>query len=660
MCGIAGVVGRIPRERLEASLRAMLACQVHRGPDDGGFHLLDTPGGVVGVGNRRLAVQDVSQHGHQPMFNPDTADVLVYNGEIYNAPDLRRTLEQVGHTFRGRSDTEVLLRAYEQWGTACVDRLRGMFAFAIWDARRSRLVVARDHVGMKPLYCAPLGGGGFAFASELRSLLAGGMVPFELDPRAVAGYLAYGAVQEPLSMVRGVSVLPAGSWIELDASGDVVGEERYWRLPAPEPSRVHTPHGALVEEGGALLEQAVRRHMISDVPLGVFLSSGIDSTAVLGLAGKAAPEQVKAFTVSFPDDPRVDEAAVARATAARLGVEYHECPVDGTTALRWAQQFLDSADQPTLDGLNTYIVSRAVREQRIVVALSGQGGDEVFGGYPTFRQVPRLQRWMSWARVIPSAGRVALAGGLTAMAGRTRQEKARDVAAAGADLSAIYFRYRKLLGDRELRGLGVDPARLGLTDSLHPPDRAGGDWVVPGDPVASVARLETSFYLGNVLLRDGDVYGMASSLEIRVPLLDRDLLDWAFRLPGSVLQRPGQPAKYLLREMCREYYTPEQAALRKRGFTPPYSLWMLGPLRDTVEACLAAVKRADVVAPAEVDRIYARFRQQPHHGGAWTKVWSLVALGHWLDRHHGSASPTPSTGACAAYPAGGGVMVKGS
>lgn len=639
MCGIAGIIGPIPAERLEGSLRAMLSCQVHRGPDDGGVHLVETPRGIVGLGNRRLAVQDVSQLGHQPMPNPDTGDVLAYNGEIYNAPELRRTLEQAGYSFRGHSDTEVLLRAFEHWGTGCIDRLRGMFAFAIWDARRERLVIARDHIGMKPLYHAALPGGGLAFASELRSVLAGGLVPFELDPRAVAGYLAFGAVQEPLTSARGVSVVPAGTWMEVDASGRVTAEDRFWEIPAPDPARAHAPLASLVEEGRALLEHSVKRHLISDVPLGVFLSSGIDSTAVLGMAQKVAPGQARAFTVSFPDDPRVDEASVARATAARLGVEYHECGVDQTTALRWAQGFLDSADQPTMDGLNTYIVSRAVREQGIVVALSGQGGDEVFAGYPTFRQLPRLHRWMRSARFLPAGVRGGLAAGLAAAVAPARRGKARDLAAGGAGLASLYFRYRKLVGDRELASLGVDAGRLGLTESLHLPSWGGDRWVVPGDAVASVARLETMYYLGNVLLRDGDVYGMASSLEIRVPLLDRDLMDWAYRLPGSVLQRPGAPAKHLLREMCREYYTDEQAALPKRGFSPPYALWMVGPLRETVEECLAAVKQSGTVSPRGVDAIYARFRAQPHRGG-WGMVWSLVTLGHWLKSNAGGARAT--------------------
>lgn len=638
MCGIAGIVGQISADRMAASLRAMLSCQTHRGPDDSGFEVIETPRGMVGIGNRRLAVQDVSQHGHQPMPNADTGDVLVYNGEIYNVPELRSLLESTGHRFRGTSDTEILLRAYEQWGTGCVDRLRGMFAFALWDARRARLAIARDHIGIKPLYYAMLPAGGFAFASELRSLLAGGLLPFELDPRAVGGYLAYGAVQEPLTAVRGTSVLPPASWIELDAAGTILAEHCYWKLPTPDLSRSLVPREALVAEGREILEHSVKRHLVSDVPLGVFLSSGIDSTAVLGLAQRAAPGQARAFTVSFPDDPRVNEASVARATAERLGVEYHECAVDHTTALRWAEGFLESADQPTMDGLNTYIISRAVREQGIVVALSGQGGDEVFGGYPSFRQVPRLLRWMERGSFIPPAARAALAGWAGAVAGSTRREKARDIAADCAELAAVYFQYRKLLSNRELSRLGVDAERLGLTPSFHLPEFAGERWVVPGDPVASVARLETMFYLQNVLLHDGDVYGMANSLEIRVPLLDRDLMEWAFRLPGSVLQRPGLPTKYLLRQMTREFYTPEQSALPKRGFTPPYSQWMLGPLRNTVEECLATVKNARVVLPAEVDRIYDRFRKQPHDRGAWTKVWCLVGLGKWLHSHGAAAS----------------------
>jgi asparagine synthase (glutamine-hydrolysing) len=633
MCGIAALLGRHKPEAAAAMIRAMNDSQAHRGPDDQGGIVLQVGDSVVGLGNRRLAILDLSPHGHQPMHNPDTGDVLVYNGETYNSPELRRELQQAGFTFRGRSDTEVLLRAYQHWGVDCLRRLRGMFAFALWDARRSRLLIARDHLGIKPLYCAACPGEWFVCASEVRALMSSGLVPAKVSRRALAGYLAYGAVQEPLTLFEGVFTLPRGSWMEFDSLGHVTAKGTYWQFPPPGDQRQRRLE-AVAEEGRALFEQAVRRHMLSDVRVGIFLSSGLDSTAILGIARQfhSATEHLHAFNVSFSDDPEYDEAAMARVTAARFGVQYHEYPVEESTALGWIRDALGAMDQPSMDGFNTYMVARAVHEQGIIVALSGMGGDELFAGYNSFRRVPRLYRALSWMASLPPSWRAALARSLALPMNSVVRSKAAEIAAAGSDFLAIYFQTRRLLSDQSLTRLGLEPAELHLSPSYQVPELSCDGWVASSDPVASVARLESAFYLENVLLRDSDVFGMANSLEIRVPLLDLDLVDWALRLPSEVLLPTGAPSKHVLRAMCASFYTRAQLEQGKRGFMPPIGLWLRGPLRETMEESLRSLENSGLIDPAGTAPITQTFLREPT-SPAWSRVWAMVTLGHWFEQH---------------------------
>ena len=633
MCGIAAVLGKHRPECAAAMVRAMNDSQAHRGPDDQGAVMLQADDGIVALGNRRLAILDLSPLGHQPMHNPDTGDVLVYNGEIYNSPDLRRELQQAGFTFRGHSDTEVLLRAYQHWGLDCLPRLRGMFAFAIWDARRARLLIARDHLGIKPLYYAAREGEWLVCASEVRALMSSALVPPVISQRALAGYLAYGAVQEPLTMFEGVFTLPRASWKEFDIRGRMTGDGTYWQFPAPE-GRVGRSVEEVAEEGRALLEQAVRRHLLSDVRLGIFLSSGLDSTAILGIARKfqSASEHLHAFTVSFSDTPEYDEAAIARVTAARFGVQYHEYPVDESTALEWIRDGLSWMDQPSMDGFNTYMVARAAHGQGIVVALSGMGGDELFAGYDSFRRVPRLYAAMSRIALLPPSWRAALARNLVRPMSSVVRSKVADMAAAGPDFVAIYFHTRRLLSDQSLTRLGMDPLELGLSSSYQVPELSGEGWVVSSDPVASVARLESAFYLQNMLLRDSDVFGMATSLEIRVPLLDLDVVDWAFRLPSHVLLPPGARSKHLLRTMFADLYSCQQMEQGKRGFLPPISFWLLGPLRETMEESLRSLRNSGLIDPSGITPITKTFLREPR-SPAWSRVWAMVTLGHWFEQH---------------------------
>lgn len=629
MCGIAAILGAIPPDQVEASLRAMVDAQLHRGPDEGGWVVVPMAGSVLGLGNRRLAIQDISPLGHQPMYNQDTGDLLVYNGEIYNAPQLKDVLETEGYRFRGHSDTEILLRAYEHWGIQCLNRLRGMFAFAVWDARRSRLVIARDHLGIKPLYYS-CNENGFVCASELRALMQSGLVSSDIDRRALAGYLAYGSVQEPFTICENVYSLPRGSWREMDCTGKVLAEGKYWRFPPVQQSIREHSLLSILEEGRALLQESVRRHLLSDVRLGIFLSSGLDSTAILGLSqDQNRVEPVDAFTITFPDMPRYDERETACATAVRFKARFHEYPITDTVAQNWIRDALEHMDQPSMDGFNTYLVARAVREQGIVVALSGLGGDEMFGGYDLFRRVPRTYDAMSWLSPLPPAICRTLARFATISTSQVARRKAIEIVTTDPGLIGTYFHYRRLIANSDLQMLGLDAKTLDLSEDFQARALRYEDCYVPADHVASVGRLDASFYLQNTLLRDSDVFGMANSIEIRVPFLDRDIVEWAFRLPGDVLLPKNMPLKYLLRKTCADLYTKSQIKAKKRGFTMPLGAWMLGPLRDTQDEGLDLLRRSALLDLAGIETLCNMFRQEPH-GPAWSRVWALVTLGHWL------------------------------
>jgi asparagine synthase (glutamine-hydrolysing) len=628
MCGIAGIVGALSSDQINGSLRSMLDAQLHRGPDDGGSTVISVGKTMVGLGSRRLAIQDLSPLGHQPMVNEATGDVLVYNGEIYNAPVLRDLLKTDGLQFQGHSDTEVLMRAYERWGTECLTRLRGMFAFALWDARRSRLVIARDPMGIKPFYYAETKDKWFVFASEVRALLQSGVLGSRVDRRSLAGYLAYGAVQEPLTVYEGIFSLPRGCWQERDDRGSVVAEGRYWQFPLPEKSQRERRLTDLVEEGRGILQESVRRHLLSDVQVGLFLSSGLDSTALLGLT----PERhnLDAFTVSFPDHPEYNEILAAKVAAERFGVRHHDCPVSDRTALNWIHKALESMDQPSMDGFNSYIVSRAVREQGIVVALSGLGGDEVFGGYNLFHRVPRIYNALTWLSPFPESVRTAAAWCATAFTNDTVRQKAHEIAKVNPGLIGLYFRHRRLIGDSGMEAFGLDAQTLRLSEDFQVQELQYKGYYIPSDFLSSVARLDAAFYLQNILLRDSDVFGMANSLEVRVPFLDLDLIEWAFRLPGDVLLPKGTPLKYLLRQICAEVYGKLPVASSKRGFVIPISAWLRGPLREVMEVSLRTLRDSGLLDPTGIDDVQELFRREPN-SPAWSRLWALVTLGFWLE-----------------------------
>ncbi|HEX8523536.1 MAG TPA: asparagine synthase (glutamine-hydrolyzing) [Tepidisphaeraceae bacterium] len=626
MCGIAGIIAEKELVVREALAGMVSACR-HRGPDDEGIAILPFGQRVVGLGQRRLSIQDLSAAGHQPMVHPQTRDQLIFNGELYNYPALRRELEAVGETFIGHSDTEALLYGLTRWGADYLNRLEGMFAFAFYDAKQQRLMLARDHVGIKPLYVARIDGR-ILFGSEVRSVLASGLVNRELDSRGVAGLLAYGAVQHPCTIFKNISSFPAGSFQYFQAANGQEKPKQFWTFPG---LRDDVTIGQAIERARTTLEYSVRDHLISDVPVGVFLSSGIDSTVVAALASKYTTG-LRSFSVGFADQPDLSELTLAKETAQILELPHTEILVNGGDCERTAVEWLSSLDLPSVDGLNVYIISKMVRAEGIKVALSGQGGDELFGGYPSsFYDVPRLQRIMRRMRWLPSSAKQALATVATVGSSSAVRQKLRDMMKLDGSVSELYLQRRRAMSNGQLAELGLEHSALGLDESFVPAEALEN---LPGeasDPVWAISQLESRFYQHNMLLRDADANGMAHGLEIRVPILDRRMLDLMLPLPGSVRLPNGIANKHILRQAMLPYLRPALLNQSKRGFTLPIRRWMVGPLRELCEEALRSLKRVGALRQSGIDGIWKSFLAAPE-SPMWTRAFTLVVLGRYLQQ----------------------------
>src|SRR5215470_11114550 len=446
MCGIAGIIGRLD-EPNRAALKRMSDAMVHRGPDASGtwFSEPDAHGWGALLAHRRLSILDLSSAGAQPMVDPVTGAVISFNGEIYNFRDLRQRLVSNGQEFQSTGDTAVMLRALGLHGPGAVRWLRGMFAFACWNPKQRRLLLARDPLGIKPLYLArssdPDAGWSVAFASELRALLSSGLLGTpQLDPQAVASGVWNGFVVGPGTAVKGIDLLWPGRLLELDGAGKEFRHEDFWPIPD------HAPDPTMDEDSlAAVLEQGLRLHLASDVPLAVFLSGGVDSSVTANLAQRAAQSPVHTFTLAF-EEQELNEGPIARQIAAAIGTHHHEVVLTEGHFVENLDAALDSLDQPTFDGLNAYYMSHAIRAAGFTVALSGTGGDELFGGYASYRHLPMLQRWSQRIAWIPRSLQVAAATLATRLLCRsgetlppqTRWAKLPEMVGHSQDLLALY------------------------------------------------------------------------------------------------------------------------------------------------------------------------------------------------------------------------------
>jgi asparagine synthase (glutamine-hydrolysing) len=614
MCGIAGAWTDDPAAAGRAVER-MCRAMVTRGPDGAGVALLEATGGTLALGNRRLAVIDPSPAGHQPMRDPARGTVIVFNGFIANFAELRARLLQEGERFTSHCDTEVVLKAYGRYGPACVGALRGMFAIAIWDPRVETLFLARDPFGIKPLYYWQRGDR-LLFASQVKALLASGLVPPELSADGLETFLAFGGVREPLTAIASVYALPAGHTAVVRRGR--LQLTRFWHPPCtPDLSM---GWAAAARALRAELADAVARYVTSDVPLGLFLSGGLDSSVLAALAAAAlGPSQL--VGVSLVADAAGEELAAMRAVAQAVGATHVVVPLPWSEVARWLPRVFVAMDQPTFDGVNTYAVARAASGSGLKVALSGLGADELFDGYGYRRRVAALER----VRFL--AERFGVARPTSAVAGRLlpgrKGEKARAWLEGQLPAGAAHELLRRLFLPREVERLRRRAA----------PSPAEG---------RMTALRDLEGYTRDVLLRDADCMSMAHGLEVRVPFLDQTLVGFAVRLPIGPRQAAG---KRLLVEAARDLLPAAVLARRKRGFVLPIDRWLRGPLRREVEATLRAPPGA-VAELVDRDEMLGLWRRFLAGRGSWHGAWALYVLCRWVASLAGAAWGADQCASC--------------
>jgi asparagine synthase (glutamine-hydrolysing) len=648
VCGICGVAFVSRSKDAELRVRAMAAAMRHRGPDEEGFLIGDARAPGLALGMRRLSIIDLAG-GQQPVWN-ETRDVsVIYNGELYNYRELRERLTMLGHRFRTQSDTEILVHAWEEWGEECLTELRGMFAFALLDLRgrfatAPLLFLARDPLGIKPLYYTQTAEG-FAFASEVRALLASGVVPKQISQDALTSYLLFGSASEPVSLVEGVFSVPPGHRMLLYVpERRRVPRARPWWDPETSPAardhRKPRDVDSAAKKLRPLLEDAVRAHLIADVPVGLFLSGGLDSGALAALAARAQAG-IRSFTLSFPGTS-YDEAPLARQVAERCGTQHTNVPLDGAAMLRRIDEAVASLDQPTMDGINTYFVSWAAGEVGLKVALSGLGGDELFAGYASFANTALLKRLTRLAWFVPRPLRRATSPLVARIIGtRLSRDAAGKAVAAWTDPDTLphpYFYARALFPLGQLERLvepRFRPSTVGADGVTLEPTWLG--WLERTaseagklEPVAATTWLEMRCYMASTLLRDTDSVSMARSLEVRVPLLDTPLVEFVRSLPDAARQR-ARTQKALLVEALAGVLPEEILGQRKKTFTLPWEEWLRGPLRPRLDASFADI--APSLAPhlrAEgVRSVWTAFLEGQT---SWSRPWALYVLNEWCKR----------------------------
>jgi asparagine synthase (glutamine-hydrolysing) len=618
MCGITGIARFKNREECVEKVRVMNRHIAHRGPDADGIWTHD----FCVLGHRRLSIIDTSAAGNQPFLSEDKSLVVVFNGEIYNYLELRKDLAN-DHTFKTQTDTEVILAAYKKWGVDCLEHFFGMFAFALWDEKQAQLLIARDRLGVKPLYYSETEHG-FLFASELRSILSTGWVDRRISANAAADYLRYQTVHAPNTIIDGVHMLMPGHRMVIDAKG--IRTERWWDVT---DSRVRLDgsesKGSVCKHINELLQSSVELRMRADVPFGAFLSGGIDSSIVVGLMSRISSHPVNTFSITFNEEA-YDESPYSELIAKRFNTKHTAIQLSASHFLNMVPEALLAMDHPSGDGPNTYVVSKATREAGVKMALSGLGGDEVFAGYDVFRRMKALET-KQWLNSLPLAIRKNAGALMRVVKPSAASEKiAAALAQERIDLAHFYPLTRQVLYDSEVdRLLKNRPIERNCVELLS---QAVSGTRMP--TLSKVSVLEISTYMQNVLLRDADQMSMAHALEIRVPFLDHRLIE--FVLGVSDKHKYPHTPKELLTESVGDLIPREIIDRPKMGFTFPWAVWMRNELKTFCEEQLHALQHVEVLQHDEVMSLWKRFVAGDKRI-TWSRIWPLVVLGHWVKQH---------------------------
>ena len=640
MCGIAGAAGKLTnssREAVERMARAM----VHRGPDGGGFWETHSPNEDYSVvfAHRRLSILDLSDSGAQPMVDLLTGNSIIFNGEIYNFREIRLDLEKKGVEFHSKSDTEVILYAFRTWGAESFSRLRGMFAFALFERSSSRLYLVRDRLGVKPLYYSVQESNGkraIYFSSEVRALLKSSIIKGKLDPISIQSFIKYGFVHGPRTIVDEVRLLPPASFFCLNLSETIdVTPVTYWQLPSQPKHRQHN-----IDKAEEVLRESVKLRLVSDVPVGVFLSGGTDSSAIAAVAAQVATGPIKTFTLGF-EDAAYDESNYAEKISRVLGTEHTTITLSQESFTDDVDAGLASLDQPSFDALNTFFISKAVRQSGLKVALAGTGGDELFGGYRSFSILPKIQRMN---KVIPRIVRDGISSVCTSAIRSVFSGKAppsqgfakiSDILAAGSDLARLYECFYSLFTRDFLSQLFSESgssSAAGLASSFEPLI----DMNVIGNEsnaLHSISNLELSHFLGQRLLRDIDTTSMSVGLEVREPLLDHVLLQEIASLDDSIRFKPIGHKSLLRHVASRSGLQESWLKQKKTGFEMPIGAWLRDEYKERVRAALldaARVKRVGLCPKATAKLCEAFFSK--HRNVYWSRPWAVFVLIDWAER----------------------------
>ena len=622
MCGIAGIVDfkNIPAER--TVIQKMTDCMAHRGPDSDGFFA----DGNVAFGHRRLSIIDLSSAANQPFPDSSGRYVMVFNGEMYNYNEVKSLIPE--YTFHTTSDTEVLVAAYIKWGPGCLKYFRGMFAFAIWDKEEKVIFMARDRIGVKPLYYY-FEDDKLIFASEVRAILATGLVSRKLNHHALLDYFSYQSVSYPYSLIEGIRQLEAGSWIKLGKG--MTEKKRYWDVADIKMNFDFTDRSATLKKIRQLMLQSVERRLVSDVPVGAFLSGGIDSSAVVGLMAEAGDSRPNTFNISF-EEKEYDESRYAEIIAKKFNTRHTRLLLKPSDFLDELENALNAMDTPSGDGINTYTVSKAIRQNGMTVALSGVGGDELFAGYPFFDQYLQLQR-MKWIWKLPAGMRKQAASLLSPGRGGGEGRKGRMMQLLKLDDCSIgqaYPVFRQILSPSLLRQLTsiADPGDLMTSLQQELMDRRE-----KVDRLPLLSQVSVAEYLGytqHTLLKDTDQMGMAASLEIREPFFDQDLVEFVLAIPDD-LKKPVYP-KSLLVESLKPLLPDEVVFRRKQGFLFPWNDWLKNDLRSFCEKHIYNMAGRPFIKGQALLDYWHRFLSGDKNT-RWSEIWLFIVLEYWLEKN---------------------------
>jgi asparagine synthase (glutamine-hydrolysing) len=614
MCGIAGILNKEIPVAVEQILR-MTNSMGHRGPDAEGY-FTDKE---LAFGHRRLSIIDLSGAANQPFEETGGRYVIIFNGEIYNFSEIKLLLSD--YSFRTQGDTEVILAAYIRWGAECLSRLRGMYTIAIWDRRERELFIARDPLGVKPLYYYQ-GEDQFVFASEIRAVLATGIMTRTMDQTAILEYFRYQSVSFPFSPVKKIRQIEAGTWMKIK-NGEI-RKHKYWDPADINFDFAFTSKKQVQQKIKELMLQSVKRRLVSDVPVAAFLSGGIDSSIVVGLMAEAGNTSPHTFNISF-DESEYDESEYADIIAKRFNTRHTRIRLKPEIMLEELTNALDAMDVPSGDGINTYVVSKAIQREGIRVALSGVGGDELFAGYPVFEHYVQLQQ-KRWAWKIPAALRMRLSGLLGKGAKRDRMRQLLSLPSPAIEYT--YPVLRQLLSPAMLSSL----THLSETcqETLACQLIAKRNALIKLPFFSQVTAAEYLGYTQQTLLKDTDQMSMANSLEIREPFFDRDLVDFVMSVPDH-FKVPVYP-KSLLVESLKPLLPDEIVHRKKQGFVFPWKEWMKKELRDFIEVHLFHMAQRDFIQGDHLKQYWKRFLSNDPDI-RWQELWLFVVLDYWMQKN---------------------------